>query len=385
MGMRSMNWFRGLASVCVLFSTTSQADATLVQENVFVSGEDEYHTYRIPSLVVTPEGSLLAICEGRKDGSGDSGNIDIVFKRSDDGGRTWSPLQKIWDDGSNTCGNPCSVVDKTTGVIWLLLTHNLGADNERTIVNGKSRQTRTVWFSQSKDDGVTWSAPIEITSDVKAPDWTWYATGPGVGIQLQQGAWKGRLVIPCDHIEAESKKYYSHVIYSDDHGATWQLGGSTPRDQVNECEVVELSDSRLMLNMRSYDRSRKCRQIAYSDDGGKTWRDQQYDETLIDPICQASIQRASWPSDGKPGLLLFSNAASRTKRINMTVRGSLDDGDHWPVAKRIYAGPSAYSSLATLPDGSLGCFYEADGYRRIVLARFTRDWLFGTERTDIGK
>ena len=144
---------------------------------------------------------------------------------------------------------------------------------------------------QSADDGATWSQPREITSDVKKPNWTWYATGPGSGIQIQHGPHTGRLVIPCDHIEAETKHFYSHVIFSDDHGATWALGGSTPQHQVNECEVVEISGGRLLLNMRNYDRTHKARQVATSDDGGLTWGDQRFDLTLVEPTCQAAIER----------------------------------------------------------------------------------------------
>ena len=98
-----------------------------------------------------------------------------------------------------------------------------------------------MFVTHSTDDGLSWSDPREITADVKRDDWTWYATGPGSGIQIQHGPHQGRLVIPCDHIEAGTKRYYSHVIYSDDHGKSWQLGGSTPQHQVNECEVVELA------------------------------------------------------------------------------------------------------------------------------------------------
>ena len=235
-------------------ATTQAAGVPMVSDfkevDVFVSGTEGYHTFRIPAIIVAPNGDVLAFAEGRKAGSSDAGDIDIVLRRSEDNGLTWSPMQVIWSDGGNTCGNPCPVADKTTGTIWLLITHNLGIDSEGQIINSKSKGTRTVWVIRS-DDGLRWSKPVEITSSVKKPDWTWYATGPGAGIQLTQGRYKGRLVIPCDHIEAESKKYYSHVIYSDDNGKTWTLGGSTPQDQVNECEVVELSDGRLMLNMRN--------------------------------------------------------------------------------------------------------------------------------------
>ncbi len=124
---------------------------------------------------------------------------------------------------------------------------------------------------KSIDDGKTWSAAKEITPQVKRKNWTWYATGPCHGIQLEKEEHKGRLVIPCDHIEAETGKYFSHVIFSDDYGETWQLGGATPQDQVNECTVAELPDGKLMLNMRNYDRTQKARKISISDDGGQTW------------------------------------------------------------------------------------------------------------------
>lgn len=364
-----------LSIAVALFSATSQAGDAPTQHDVFVSGEDGYHTYRIPAVIVAPGGDLLAFCEGRKGGGGDSGNIDLVVKRSTDDGETWSKQPVVWDDEGNTCGNPCPVVDETTGVIWLLLTHNLGIDHEAQIIKGESKGTRTVWVTHSDDGGKTWSEPREITRNAKRPEWTWYATGPGAGIQLRHGEHAGRLVVPCDHIEAETKHYYSHVIYSDDHGETWKLGGSSPEHQVNECEVVELTDGRLMLNMRNYDRSRRKRQVAWSDDGGLTWTGQRHDEALIEPICQASLRRARWPQGDEPGVLLFSNPASEKGRVNLTVRASLDDGESWPYARTLHEGGSAYSCLVVLPDGDLGCLYEADGYERIVFARFGLAWV----------
>ena len=169
------------------------------QRPLFVSGRDGYHTYRIPALLTTVQGTLLAFCEGRKDDRSDAGNIDLLVKRSTDGGRTWSSQQVIWDDGPNTCSNPCPVVDQKTGTIWLLLTHNPGDEGLREILKPEARGTRTVWVSSSEDDGQTWSQPGEITDSTKDPEWDWYATGPGVGIQLQKGPHQGRLVIPCDH------------------------------------------------------------------------------------------------------------------------------------------------------------------------------------------
>ncbi len=345
--------------------------------DVFVSGEDGYHTYRIPSVIVAPKGDLLAFCEGRKGGRGDSGDIDLLVKRSKDGGRTWSPQRVVWDDDANTCGNPCAVVDASTGTIHLLSTHNLGTDREPQIIRGESKGTRTVWITRSEDDGETWSKPVEITESTKRPDWTWYATGPGAGIQLERGPHRGRLVVPCDHIEADTHHYYSHVICSDDHGKTWKLGGSTPEHQVNECEVVELTDGRLLLNMRNYDRSKHLRQVAFSADGGKTWTDQRHDSTLTEPICQASLRRLAWPAGDEPGVILFSNPASSDSRSRMTIRTSLDDGATWAASRVLYEGSSAYSCLVALPDGDAGCLFEADGYGRIVFARLSREWLAG--------
>lgn len=340
---------------------------------VFEGGRGGHHTYRIPALAVTTSGTVLAFCEGRKNGAGDAGDIDLVLRRSTDGGAIWSGQEVVWDDGANTCGNPCVVVDRETGVIVLLATWNLGSDHERMIIDGKSADTRRVFVLQSTDDGATWSRPREITADVKRTNWTWYATGPGSGIQLENGPHKGRLVIPCDHIEAGTKHYYSHVIFSDDHGATWQPGGRTPEHRVNECEVVELSGGRLLLNMRNYDRAQRTRQVAVSDDGGMTWSDQRHDDVLVEPICQAAIERYRWPGGTNAGLILFSNPASATKRANMTVRASFDDGRTWPAARVLAGGPAAYSDLAVLADGRAACLYETGEthpYASIVLACF---------------
>jgi sialidase-1 len=340
---------------------------------LFISGEGGYHTYRIPAITVTLNGTVLAVCEGRKNSSSDSDDIDLLYRRSTDHGMTWSRQQVIWDDGDNTCGNPCLVVDRENGIIWLLSTWNNGSDREREIIDQTSKDTRRVYVLKSTDDGVSWSQPIEITTDVKKPDWTWYATGPGSGIQLQYGPHKGRMVIPCDHIEADTKDYYSHIIYSDDHGTTWKLGGRTPEHQVNECQVVELNGGRLMLNMRNYNRSMRMRQVAISDDGGLSWKEQGFDTTLIEPICHAAIERFTWPEQSDQNVILFSNPASRDQRRQMTVRASSDEGQTWTLQKILHAGPSAYSDLAVLHNGRIACLYEAgkeNPYETIMLAEF---------------
>lgn len=354
------------------------------QSILWRSQSNGYHTYRIPALVVTGRGSLLAFCEGRRQGGGDSGWIDTLVRRSTDNGATWSEQKVVWTDHENTCGNPSPVVDRKTGTVWLLLTWNRGDDDEPQIINQTSRDTRRVFATCSTDDGCTWSKPREITADVKQPGWTWYATGPGAGIQKQAAPYSDRLIVPCDHIAAGSKSFYSHVVYSDDHGKSWRLGGCAPREGVNECEVVEMCDGRCMLNMRNYDRTSKMRQIAFSRDGGLTWEGQRFDEALIEPICQASIRRFAWPVPGRRSVILFSNPASQESRIKMTVRASFDEGETWPVQKTLYGGPSAYSDLAVLGNGDIACLFESgeqDAYERITLARFSLNWLEETITT----
>jgi len=367
--------------IALILPEQPASSGQLQQTDVFISGTNGYHTYRIPSLLVTENGILLAFCEGRKKSRADSGDIDLLVKRSQDGGKTWSQQQVIWDDGENTCGNPCPVVDQQTGTICLPMTWNRGDDTEAEIKKNTSKDTRRVWVSRSEDDGLTWSKPVEITGTTKRPEWRWYATGPGAGIQLQKGLWKGRLVIPCDHSVAPDPDnptgHSSHVIIRDDHGQTWTIGGVIC-PQVNECQVVELTDGTLMLNMRNYDRSKTTRAIANSKDGGITWSNVTHDPVLIEPLCQASFIRYSWPGRNNKSCLLFSNPASTSKREKMTVRLSYDEGKTWPVSRVLYPDLSAYSCLAVLPDGDIACLYEAgqnNPYEKIVFARFSLHWL----------
>jgi len=356
------------------------------QTPVFVEGQDGYHTYRIPSLLLTKAGALLAFCEGRMNSASDTGDIDLLLKRSLDDGRTWSPQQVIWDDDANTCGNPCPVVDESTGFIWLLMTHNQAGVNEAAIAKRLARTTRTVWISKSEDDGKTWSKPIEITSSVKEASWGWYATGPGVGIQIRYGPHAGRLIIPCDHsydlpgAEASPGKfgYGSHVIYSDDHGKSWSMGGVV-RPNVNECQVVEVADRKgtLLLDMRAYfKRSRRAESMSH--DGGKTWTPPQDQADLVEPVCQASLIRFSWPGDHDRSRILFSNPADEKRRRAMTVRLSYDEGKSWPHLRVLHSEAAAYSCLARLPNGRIGCLYECgltNAYEKIMYASFSLDLL----------
>ncbi len=340
------------------------------QQAIFVSGQNGYHTYRIPALTVTQQGAILAFCEGRQ-GGGDSGNIDMVMRRSTDCGQTWEPMQILWDDDGNTCGNPAPVVDRDTGTIWLLMTHNNGKISERDINHGKG--TRDVWVMHSKNDGQDWSEPKKISLQTKNADWRWYATGPCHGIQMQNG----RMIIPCDHSTGpEFDQWNSHIIYSDDHGQTWRIGGIEPGAFTNECTIVELTDNSLYLNMRSY-RGDHRRQISTSNDNGLTWTKAQADQALIEPRCQGAAIRYTSKPEYSRNRILFSNPASE-KREKMTIRISYDEAKTWQTSKRIYEGPSAYSDLAILPDGTVACFYERGEkhpYETITFARMTLAWL----------
>lgn len=344
------------------------AAGVVAEVTVYRAGEGGYHTYRIPSLLATRRGTLLAFIEGRRDDARDHGDIDLLVKRSTDGGRTWSAQQVVHEEGGTakvTIGNPCPVVDERSGTIWLPF----------------CRDNHDVMMTSSVNDGVTWAKPRVITEALKKPDWTWYATGPGIGIQLRAGKHRGRLVIPCDHGAQVDGKLarFSHVFYSDDRGRSWQFGGSAAA-HTNECQVIERRDGSLLLNMRNHmgrDGGRKDlggqRAIATSVDGGATWSERVYDPALIEPVCQGSLFRY----DAR-GTVLFSNPASAAARARMTVRLSRDEGRTWVASRLLYEGPAAYSSLARLADGSVGCLYERgrEQYRETVtFARFPLAWL----------
>lgn len=365
---------------CVLLLAALVApslSAAVEQTIVFRSGTEGYHTFRIPAIVRAPNGDLLAFAEGRKNSGSDTGDIDLLLKRSRDGGKTWGAIQLLWDDAGNTCGNPCPVVDEETGAIFLLSTHNLGIDKEHAISAGTSRSGRSVWILESRDNGATWTRPADITHATKRADWGWYATGPGIGIQIKHGPRAGRLVVPSDHdfLDTASGKLCraSHAIFSDNHGATWRIGGVIKPD-MNECQVAELFDGKgtLLMDMRSY-RGLAQRAQGRSADGGATWTEAVDVPALIEPVCQASILRWDNAGGNRPGWLLFSNPADPRKRRNLTVRASDDNGATWSRTLVLHAGPAAYSCLVALNDSSAGCLFEGGTqrpYEEIVFVRF---------------
>jgi sialidase-1 len=367
--MRTRRSFLWLATAAGCLEARAPGIAKAV---VYRSGEGGYHTYRIPALIQTRKGTLLAFCEGRRHAQRDTGDIDIVMRRSRDKGRTWSEAAMVADHGPDTIGNPCPVVERASGRIFLLLTGNPGHMQESQITAAASGGTRTVWIASSDDDGLHWSRPREITGEAKRAGWTWYATGPGNGIQLRAG----RLVVPCDHIVLATRAYCSHIIYSDNHGENWRIGGATGAG-TNECAVAELADGSLVLNMRGVNIGQR-RAVSRSTDGGLTWSPYTLDQTLIEPQCQGSLVACPKHPDG----LLFSNPAA-LDRTSLTVRLSRDGGRAWHASRELHAGPAAYSSLAALRDGSVGLLYEAGErtpYETISYARFGLDWIADTAR-----
>lgn len=376
------------ASITLMMIWSCTQGQQVLQQNLWEEGEGNYESYRIPSLIVTDEGTLLAFAEGRKT-PGDAGDIDLLLKRSFDNGKTWTDPQVIWDDSDNTCGNPNPVVDRETGRIWLFSTWNLGEDSEREIITKTSDDTRRPYVMYSDDDGESWSEPRELTDCCKESSWGWYATGPGIGIQLEHGKHKGRLVIPANHSYDEPDStvyrrfgdygYGAHLLYSDDHGETWRK--SEPiRPGTNESQIVELDDGTLMMNMRSYN-GQYSRAVATSTDGGETWSEIDHDLQLVESQVQASIFNYGDYKDKM--LMLFANPAVPVGRTHMTLRASFDEGQHWRFAKLIHGGPSAYSSLARLPNGNIGLFFEGgteSPYEAMRFVSFPPEMLFSEEK-----
>lgn len=303
---------------------------------LFKNNKDGYNVFRIPAIVKTKSGKLLAFCEGRKN-LFDGGNIDLVMKSSNDNGNTWSAIKVIWNDGNNTCGNPSPVVDEQTGNIILLATLN----------NNK------VYVLTSADEGESWKTPIDITNDVKPANWQWYATGPVHAIQMQSKAYPNRIVVPCNHTVKDSGKHITHVIYSDD-AIHWKLGGSVPTLQTDESTVAALNNGQLLINMRSNDRKLPNRKVSISSNGGVSWTTAIYDTTLIEPICQGALLRYT----PEPSLLLFSNPKHTKRRKNLSLQISNDEGKSWHKQVSIHKGKSAYNDIVVLPNNDVLCIFE---------------------------
>lgn len=337
---------------------------------VFEAGEDGYKVFRIPAIVDAANGDLLAFCEARQ--GGDASEIDLVLKRSSDGGKAWGKIEVVQQSedflslfGDNapeiTIGNPAPVVDQMDpdhpGRLWLPFT----LENDR------------VFVIYSDDSGKTWSERREITQEVKKEPWGWYATGPVHSIQLQRGPHCGRLVIPCDHRlsdDGEDKgPNGAHAILSDDHGKTWRLGSldETYDDglNANETTVVELNDGSLYFNTRDQNgEAPGTRGEAWSTDGGETLesRSDEWEkfrpasEVLDPPVVQGALLRA-----GKD-LILFSgpdnNGPNGEGRSDLRIRYSKDEAETWHDGPLIHTGPAAYSDMVMVDEEMVGVLFE---------------------------
>lgn len=338
------------------------AAATLFEQaDLFRQGEGGVHTYRIPALVETKSGVLIAIADGRHDGAGDlPGRISLVMRRSFDKGRTWAPPATIRRVAEGGAGDPSLLLDRTNGRVWCF--HAYGAP-------GVGFGTPTAAALQvnamySDNDGETWSAPVDLSPQFRDPSWKGMFATSGTNIQLTTG----RLIVPLVVRDARGV-IASRNLYSDDHGKSWRAG-SAAGDNTDESHAVELPDGTVLQNMRNG----KTRAIARSKDGGVTFGETTHDDALIDPSCNAGIVRLG-------DAVLFTNAAS-TKRERLTIRMSRDNARSWPVSRVIHAGPAAYSTVIALGDGTIGVLYERGerhAVERITFARFNLEWLTASD------
>ncbi|MFE0519501.1 exo-alpha-sialidase [Streptomyces sp. NPDC058954] len=383
-----------LATLAPLTATThASADPGCVSSVPYTSGEGGYDTYRIPAAVTTARGTVLAFAEGRHDGAGDSGDIDVVLRRSVDGGCTWGPLRVVAAGDGDTRGNPAPVVDPRTGAIVLVTSYNSGAVTEAQIMRGEvtPERSRRVFVQRSLDDGRGFSAPRDITAQVKRPDWRWYATGPGHAVALTRGPHAGRLVIPADHSVAppagstdtgqEAGYYGGHALYSDDGGATWRIGfvdgAHDGRVNPNESSAAELPDGRLYFSARDQNGTSAGNRLdAYSDDGGRTLERPYAVQPTLDgvPVVQGSVLRLR----GARAPLLFSGPSVPTARRALAVWRSTDAGATFTRALTLSQRPAAYSDLVPVDRATVGVLYEtgASGpYETIEFRRLPADGL----------
>jgi sialidase-1 len=375
-----------VAASTLLLASASLAELPLDVTEVFTPGAAGYFGFRIPSLLVTQHGTVLAFAEGRPKSAADVGGNDLVLRRSTDGGRTWSEVMVIAEDGPRSLNTPCSVQDRQSGRI-ILFYHKYpeGTHEHRLAAGTTGEKSLRAMMLTSDDDGRTWSKEIDITDQVKRPNVTFFSTGPGIGIQLRRGPHAGRIIMPTNRREEGKKKGDLFAIFSDDGGKTWTSGQTasnpTEKGYGNEVQAVELADGRLMLNARNVNGD-KIRKVTTSADAGQTWQPIRDEPALVEPVCQGSIFRYSDPLDGQPSRILFSNPASDKARRNGTVRLSYDEGNTWPVIRVIEPRQFGYSCLGRLPDGTVLCLFECDGYKTIRLVRFTLEWL--TQGVDRG-
>ena len=359
-------------------------------------GQDGVNTYRIPGLAVSRTGTVLAVFDIRHASSADlPADIDVGLMRSTDLGLTWGPLQSIIDfdasvpgSSGNGVGDPSILVDRETGRIWVAGLWSYGAHGYLGSGAGLStNETGQYVLSHSDDDGLTWSAPTNITAQAKADtNWGVCYQGPGCGIQLRDGT----LVFPSQRTDSGGANARAFFLFSTNHGSSWSAGppaNPAGPPYLNENQLVELNDGRLLISSRvptGGNGLRAWARYAYTNDlAAGTWSPLFF--TNRDPVCQGSVCRYTSRRDGHAfDRLLFANPAGTT-RTNMTVRLSEDEGDTWPAARIVEPGPSGYSCLATLPDGTVGLLFEtgaASSIETLTFARFNLEWLIGDADSD---
>ncbi|MBB5802037.1 sialidase-1 [Saccharothrix ecbatanensis] len=378
----------------------SGSAAPYLQEQVLFKASEEqgYRCFRIPAVVRSADGTLLAFAEGRVDNCGDTGDIDVVLKRSTDGGLTWSPVQLVNEGKGDTHGNPVPIVDRTTGRIFLFTTYNAGRADDGPCGVPCSR---TPHVQHSDDDGLTWSDPVDISSQVKLPEWDfWYATGPVHGIQLTRGAHAGRLVFgvsgeTSDGGATKSVANAAALVYSDDHGATWQVGavdtiefpaGGTFGQKPQEITVTELVDGSVYAGARDQGGTDiGNRGFAISKDGGESFSTPfQAIPDLVTPVVQGAVLRLD--RIGHPERILFSAPSDTDRRRWMMIRSSYDNGRTWDSAEqgaRITSDWSGYSDMVQISEPTarsteIGLMYEGgavDARDEIRFARFNEEYL----------
>ena len=373
-------------------------EAVFEQQDLWKQNEGGYVMYRIPGIVVTGKGTVIAYTEARKYSGNDWDSIDIVMRRSTDGGRTFSP-QRVIAHAPNVPRSTVAIERKQAKPDDITYNNPVAiADRDGTLHFLFCREYMRVFYMRSEDDGVTFSQPVDITQafDSYRTKFAWRvaATGPGHGIQLK----KGRLVVPIWlALGTGGNGHHPSVngtIFSDDHGKTWHAGDiavqNTPETPgPNETTAVQLVNGEVMLNVRTTsDKNRRL--IVTSKDGAHGWSTPRYQEDLPDSICFASILRLSTRKNGGKNRIIFSSPDSLTRadgkqlvnkdRKNLTVRLSNDEGKSWTVKRAIEPASSGYSDLAASADGTIFCLYEAGGtfpHERLVLARFNLDWITG--------
>lgn len=359
-------------------STPASEQAT----ELFRSGKDnKYGSIRIPALLVAKNHRLLAFAEGRKV-VGDQGMNDLIVRHSDDDGKTWTEIRSIADSGKDTFNNPCPVYDAATGEIFVLFQRYPHGTTER---NNKARPGLEAGDNvisnhviSSKDNGLTWSKPLDITATTKGKDITLFAGGPNAGVQITHGKYQGRLAIPYNQ-SVGFGKWTMYVVYSDDHGKTWKMGDAAkaPLGWVNETTLAETDKGGLYLNSRKWG-GRGFRKVAWSNNGGEHWTEVKEDEALYCDSTQGTSLKYSFPEDrtvGGKSRLLFAGPSGPGRRQNGKVLLSYDDGKSWEQSKVVIPGNFAYASMARLRDGRIGLLYEPGGDHQLMFTTFTIDWL----------